>query len=82
MHWYQDWYQVGFCPLRFREANPLQIQLVAGVEVGGGCWYQTSLGRAAPPQFAQLSTESQKLIVSSSPLWRSILDHELSCVHT
>jgi hypothetical protein len=44
MHWYQDWYQVGFWPLRSRKGNPRKPIYLQGLKLEAGVRIELTIG--------------------------------------
>ena len=44
MHWYQDWYQVGFPPLRSKNKNPRKPLCLQGLKLEAGVRIELTIG--------------------------------------
>jgi hypothetical protein len=64
MHWYQDWYQVGFSPLRSRNENPRKPLYLQGLKLEAG----VRIERLTLDFIRVLSVYTQQLVGYSSTI--------------
>ena len=49
MHWYQDWYQVGFPPPRSKNKNPRKPLCLQGLKLEAGVRIELTIGVLQTP---------------------------------